>query len=327
MDSSGDWLDDSGDPGQVRRGVAGAGRGAAVVPPGGPAAIGAEMIAAHYEARRWSLDSRAARPFIHLLCLHNGGAAEIAGEGETVALAGPALVWLPPGCAAHLDVAAGTAATLLRLRSGAWHRYLPPSAEPAYLALEGAKGILAPPVEPDLVTTLSHSIAAIATEIATPARNGAASIMSAELTLCVLRFWRLFASDSDPQEEGSSAEILSRFRRLLEERFHQHLRVTDYAGLLGMTPDRLHALCSRELKRSPSALIQQRVVTEAATRLEAGTATVKQIAFALGFTDTAYFSRFFRKHTGEAPGAWRKRVAARVRSGRSRPMLNFADWP
>ncbi|MFT4116691.1 helix-turn-helix domain-containing protein [Bradyrhizobium sp.] len=103
--------------------------------------------------------------------------------------------------------------------------------------------------------------------------------------------------------------------------------MTDYANLLGMTADRLHSLCSRELGRSPSELIQQRVVREAATRLESGTSTVKQVAFALGFKDAAYFSRFFRKHTGEAPGAWRQRVAARTKAGRSRPTLNFADWP
>ncbi|MGY8683995.1 helix-turn-helix domain-containing protein [Bradyrhizobium sp. UFLA05-153] len=285
------------------------------------------MIATHYEARRWALGSTTFRPFIHLLCVHSGGVAEISAEGKTTVLAGPVLAWLPPGCATYLDVLAGTAAGLLHLKSGAWHRYLPPSAEPAYLALEGAREILALPVEPDLTTTVSRSIAAIASEISTPARSGAASIMSAELTLCTLRFWRLFAGDHNPDEEGSSTEILSRFRRLLEERYHQHLRVADYAGFLGMTPDRLHALCTRELKRSPSALIQQRVVKEAAARLEAGTATVKQIAFALGFKDTAYFSRFFSKHTGEAPGAWQKRVAARVRSGRSKPTLNFADWP
>lgn len=293
----------------------------------GTATIGAELIGSHYVARRWVLGSTAARPFIHLLCLHRSGRADVLSEGETLELHGPAIVWLPAGYAEHLDISAGTAADLLRLRSGMWHRYLPPSAEAAYLALDGAGGIMALPVEPDLVTTVSRSIAAIAAEIAAPTRSGAASIMSAELTLCVLRFWRLFAADSGRDEEGSSAEILRRFRRLLEGRYHQQLRVADYANLLGMTPDRLHALCSRELQRSPSALIQQRVVKEAATRLEAGTATVKQIAFVLGFKDTAYFSRFFRKHTGEAPGAWRRRVAARARSGHSRPMLNFADWP
>jgi AraC family transcriptional activator of pobA len=129
------------------------------------------------------------------------------------------------------------------------------------------------------------------------------------------------------QAGSRSAEILSRFRRLLEERYRQQLRVVDYAGLLGVTPDRLHGLCSRKLKRSPSALIQQRVIREAVTRLETSSATVKQIAFALGFKDTAYFSRFFSKHTSEAPGAWRKRVAAQAGTRISRPTLNFADWP
>lgn len=294
---------------------------------GGSAAIHAEIIGSHYESRRWSLDSRAARPFIHLLCLHGGGAAAVDRDGEALAFSGPAMVWLPAACAAHVEVAAGTRAELLGLKSGAWHRYLPPSAEPAYLALDGADGIMAIPVDPGLASTVSRSIAAIAAEIAAPARSAAAAITSAELTLITLRFWRLFADDSDAGEEGSSAEVLRRFRRLLEERHHQQLRVADYAGLLGMTPDRLHALCSRELKRSPSALIQQRVVKEAAARLEAGSATVKEIAFALGFKDIGYFSRFFSKHTGEAPGAWRKRVAARVRSGRSKPTLDFADWP
>jgi len=273
------------------------------------------------------LTSKAARPFIHLLCLHGAAAAELGHAGKAMTLVGPAMVWIPAGSAEYLEVSAGATAELLQLRAGVWHRYLPPSAEAAYLALEGAGGIMALPVEPDLVTTMARSIAAIAAEIASPARSGAASIMSAELTLCVLRFWRLFAGDSDRDEEGSSAEILSRFRRLLEERYQQHLRVGDYAKLLGMTPDRLHALCSRELKRSPSELIQQRVVKEAATRLEAGAVAVKQIAFALGFKDTAYFSRFFRKHTGEAPGVWRRRVAVRARAGQSRPALNFSDWP
>jgi AraC family transcriptional activator of pobA len=320
-------LDAYGQTGQLRRGVAAIGQSPPAVQPSGPAVLGAEIIASHYEPRRWSLESRSARPFTHLLCLHGGGAAQVRRHDETVALSGPAILWLPAGSALHLDVAAGTRAELLRLKSGAWHRYLPPSAEPAYLALDGADGILALGVDPDLAVTMSRSIASIAAELASPARGGAASIISAELTLIALRFWRLFAGDGGTEEEGSSAEVLSRFRSLLEERYHQQLRVADYASLLGMTPDRLHRLCSRELKRSPSALIQQRVVKEAATRLEASTATVKQIAFALGFKDTAYFSRFFSKHAGEAPGAWRRCAAARGRAGRPKPTLNFADWP
>jgi len=168
---------------------------------------------------------------------------------------------------------------------------------------------MALPVQPDLVTTVSRSIAAIATEIATPAAQRRRILMSAELTLCVLRFWRLFARDSDQEEEGSSAAILNRFRRLLEETLSPAIARGRLREPSRHDADRLHALCSRELKRSPSALIRQRVVKEAAARLEASSATVKQIAFALGFKDTAYFSRFSAstraKHLEPGVGALR----------------------
>jgi AraC family transcriptional activator of pobA len=285
------------------------------------------VIESHYAARHWVLRSNAARLFIHLFCLKAGSATAVCPDSKVMTLSGPELVWLPAGYAEHLEVSAGATGHLLRLRSDIWHRYLPSSAEPAYLDLANASDILAFAVEVDLATSVARSIAAIAGEIATPARNGAASIISSELTLCVLRFWRLFADDSNLQAAGSSTEILSRFRRLVEERYHQQLRVAEYADLLGVTPDRLHSLCRRALERSPSELIQQRVVQEAATRLETSNATVKQIAFALGFRDTAYFNRFFSKHAGEAPGAWRRRIAARSKTGRSKPTLTFADWP
>src|SRR3981189_2936250 len=103
MDRSGERLHSSGASGQMRRGGASANQAASIVSTGGPAAIGAELIASHYEARRWALASKTARPFIHLLCLHSGGAAEVYANGETIALCGPAIVWLPPGCAEYLN--------------------------------------------------------------------------------------------------------------------------------------------------------------------------------------------------------------------------------
>jgi AraC family transcriptional activator of pobA len=294
--------------------------------PGAFAALGAEGVGPHFAARHWALRSNAARPFIHLLCLTAGNAAAVGGEGELVPLTGPTLAWLPAGCAEHLEIAAGACAHLLRLKADIWHRQLPASAEPAYLDLAGTRRILAFAVEAEVALTVARSIAAIAAELTTPARSAALSIVSSELTLCVLRFWRLFAA-GDANAHGNGADILSRFRRLLEERYHQHLQVADYASLLGVTPDRLHALCSHALKRSPSALIQERILQEAVARLETSTATVKQIAFALGFKDTAYFNRFFAKHVGEAPGAWRRSVIARRKTGQARPVLSFADWP
>ncbi len=256
--------------------------------------------------------------------LNAGTASVVEAKARAHEFAGPAVAWLPAGCGDALEISAGASAHLLRLREAIWRRYISPSAEAAYLDLAGARDVLAFAGDPNGVVTLSRSIVAMAAELATPARAGAVSIVSAELTLCVLRLWRLMARDDVPTE-GNSAEILIRFRRLVEERYHHQLSVSDFAGLLGISPDRLHALCTRALKRSPSALVQQRIVQEAVLRLETSTATVKQISFALGFKDTAYFSRFFSKHTGTPPGAWRR---SRASIGKP-PMasLSFADWP
>jgi AraC family transcriptional activator of pobA len=293
--------------------------------PGHIPGLSVDSIPSHFSALRWTLNSVTARAHIHLLALTAGEAMIAFADEDGTRLAGPIAAWLPSGCAEHLELAPGSSAQILRVKAGIWHRYLAPSAEAAYIKLMEASAPLAFPAEPDAVATIARSMAAIAKELAEPARLGAAAIISSELTLCVLRFWRLFPGSLNLEAAGSSAEVLRRFRLLVEERFQEHLPVSVYARLLGVTPDRLHSICTRTLHRSPRELIHQRIVQEGVARLEASGATLKQIAFALGFKDTAYFNRFFRKHTGKPPGAWRRSHPSS--RGASSPPQTFADWP
>ena len=95
-----------------------------------------------------------------------------------------------------------------------------------------------------------------------------------------------------------------------------------------MSPDRLHAICTRVLARSPRVLIQQRILHEAVTRLERSAISIKQLAFVLGFKDTAYFNRFFRRQLGMPPGRYRRDIGRRDAAQRPRPLsFTFADWP
>ena len=289
--------------------------------------VSADLVGSHFAALRWSLNSAMAQGHIHLVTLTGGAAKIVVSDGREIALEAPALAWLPTGCAEHLDLTAGSTARFLRIKADVGHRYLQPIAEAAYLELLEAKAPLVFPVHLEVAFTIARSISSIAAELAQPAGLGAASIISCELTLCILRCRRLLPAPVDVERVGTYMDVLRRFRSLVDERFHEHLPVSAYADLLGVTADRLHAICTRALKRSPRELIQQRIIHEGAVRLETSGATLKQIAFALGFKDTAYFNRFFKKHTGKPPGAWRRSLAKGGASASSKPLLNFADWP
>ena len=54
------------------------------------------------------------------------------------------------------------------------------------------------------------------------------------------------------QEAGSPSLLLQRFRQLVEAGFRSRNQVSHYARQIGISADRLHALCTRELGRIPN---------------------------------------------------------------------------
>ena len=61
-------------------------------------------------------------------------------------------------------------------------------------------------------------------------------------------------------------------------------------------------------------VISERRLLEAKRLLLFTVRTVEDIAYEIGFDDPAYFSRFFRERTGEAPAAWRRKQLREVRT-------------
>jgi AraC family transcriptional activator of pobA len=86
--------------------------------------------------------------------------------------------------------------------------------------------------------------------------------------------------------------------------------VAQYAAGLNVTPARLRAACIEVTGKTPTRVLEERLVLEAKRNLTYTNMTVAQIAYYLGFTDPAYFSRFFSKLVGESPAAFRRRTGA-----------------
>ena len=63
--------------------------------------------------------------------------------------------------------------------------------------------------------------------------------------------------------------------------------------------------------KTPSEIIQDKIISEAKKHLEISNKTVAEIGYDLGFDYPTYFTRLFKKQTGITPTTYRKNKANR----------------
>ena len=81
--------------------------------------------------------------------------------------------------------------------------------------------------------------------------------------------------------------------------------MTQYADKINLTSYQLNANTKTTLQKTCSDLINDHIILEARRLLIATANQVNQIASLLGYEDPSYFIRFFKKHTGYSPEAFR----------------------
>lgn len=110
------------------------------------------------------------------------------------------------------------------------------------------------------------------------------------------------AGPGDPGEEH-----VHNYQLLIEARFREQPSVEAFATQLGVTGAHLNLLCRRFTDRSALQLLHDRLLLEAKRELTYTNMTVGQVAESLGFSEPAYFTRFFKRLTGHAPRHFRQR--------------------
>src|SRR5690606_2588998 len=100
--------------------------------------------------------------------------------------------------------------------------------------------------------------------------------------------------------------VLKNFQRLIEMHFLELHLPSEYANLLAITPNHLNALCKEHLGMKAGELIRNRILLEAKRLLVNLELSVSQVGYALNFSDSSYFTRFFKKKTGQTPEEFRK---------------------
>jgi AraC family transcriptional activator of pobA len=113
------------------------------------------------------------------------------------------------------------------------------------------------------------------------------------------------------QESIGNADIL-KFQQLLDTHFREAKEVAYYASKYELSVNTFSKRIKKHFGKSPSELIQERIVLESKKLLHLTTKSIKEIATALNFEDEFYFSRYFKKNVGVSPKEYRKEVGISI---------------
>jgi AraC family transcriptional activator of pobA len=118
--------------------------------------------------------------------------------------------------------------------------------------------------------------------------------------------------ESPDAAAGRQRGLVMQFRELIESAFRKGWSLAEYASALGVSQSRLRNACLSVTEQSPMQIVHARILLEAKRQLRYTSASVSEVAYALGFEDPAYFTRFFSQRTGLSPRAFRSSAARLV---------------
>ena len=103
--------------------------------------------------------------------------------------------------------------------------------------------------------------------------------------------------------------IMNGFFQLLNQQFpvdspEHPLKLTNplsYAEQLHVHVNHLNSVVKKHTGKTTSAIIQERIVTEAKTLLRNTDWNITEIAYALGFEYPSYFNKYFKQFTTQTP--------------------------
>lgn len=101
-------------------------------------------------------------------------------------------------------------------------------------------------------------------------------------------------------------EIYQEYCSLVLKHYHEWRQVAEYANAMHITLPHLCTTVKQASGKTASEFISDAIITDAKAQLKITKSQVKEIALSLGFTNVAFFNRFFKLHTGYTPKEYRQ---------------------
>jgi AraC family transcriptional activator of pobA len=288
-----------------------------------------ETIRARASLHDWTIRPHRHRDLHQVMVVATGGGVMDL-EGRRLTLVAPMLISTPPVVVHGFAFAPGTEGWVVTLSAEGLAAALAAFGDPGLAAAASLSAQVR--LSGDEAAEMLATFAAIEGEVRFP-RPGGRAAMLARVSLALVAVARAGAdgaaagashgagagsgiagdaTDGDPAARATRADrasgdavLFERYRRLVEEHFRAQPRIGVLAAALSLSEGRLNAVCRRIAGRSAQEVLHARVLLEAKRSLVYTSMTVGEVAYSLGFTDPAYFSRFFARRAGVSPAAYR----------------------
>src|SRR5690606_15998775 len=135
------------------------------------------------------------------------------------------------------------------------------------------------------------------------------------LGVLLYRIKEYFWKDYNPIHEGNRcSKIVKTYKQTLEKHYRDLIagkvetvfRVQDYADAQHLNANYLSNVIKSKTGKPISVWIADKTISEAKLLLEKSELSIKEISYLLGFSETAHFSNFFKKHVMLGPINYRK---------------------
>jgi AraC family transcriptional activator of pobA len=264
-----------------------------------------ETIPSRSSLHHWEIRLHRHEQFFQILYIAAGSGDAVFGDAVE-AIAAPAVITVPPlsrhGFRFSKDID-GYVFTMLTTRLKTM-----PGDHSQFGAWLGLPRLTALPPDHADSRYIADTLHRLAAEAAAR-RTGPADLCEAYLTSALRLTARLSAAGQGDEDGGTTENDrrLNRLTGLIHQHFRSHKSVSFYATALGISPTHLNRIVKQLTGSSTQTLINGKLIDEAQRELLFTQIPVQEIGFRLGFTDPAYFSRFFLARAGLSPRQWRRR--------------------
>ncbi|RYG01493.1 MAG: AraC family transcriptional regulator, partial [Chitinophagaceae bacterium] len=102
-------------------------------------------------------------------------------------------------------------------------------------------------------------------------------------------------------ESDTEKAFVKNARQFIINQLDTDVTPADLATELGVSLRQLQRIFKEELDITPNTFITTVKMEEAATMLKTNDKNISEVAYAVGFSDPAYFTKVFKKYFGQSP--------------------------